>query len=93
MRAFLKHVPGQLAELTHAVQSSDVERTQAIAHRLKGTCLAFGASRMARLSAALEKLPDGATTLCADLEAEFHIFEQAVQERGSPSTPASPWNH
>jgi CheY-like chemotaxis protein/HPt (histidine-containing phosphotransfer) domain-containing protein len=93
VRAFLKHVPGQLAELTQAVHSSNAERTQAIAHRLKGTCLAFGAARMARLSAALEKLPDAAPTLCADLETEFHIVEKAVQGRVTPSTPASPWNH
>jgi CheY-like chemotaxis protein len=93
VRAFLKHVPGQLAELTKAVQSSDTVRTQAIAHRLKGTCLAFGAGRMARLSAVLEKMPEGASTLCADLEAEFHVVERAVRGRGTPSTPASPWNH
>jgi signal transduction histidine kinase/DNA-binding response OmpR family regulator len=93
VRAFLKHVPGQLAELSQAVQSSDRERAHTVAHQLKGTCLAFGAARMARLSAALEKLPASAPTLCADLIAEFHVVEKAVQGRGTPSTPASPWNH
>jgi signal transduction histidine kinase/CheY-like chemotaxis protein len=93
VRAFLKHVPGQLEELSAAVRSADAVRTAAVAHRLKGTCLAFGAGRMARLSAALEKLPDGAAALCDDLEAEFHVVAKAVEGRGTPSTPASPWNH
>jgi HPt (histidine-containing phosphotransfer) domain-containing protein len=93
VRAFLKHVPGQLAELSDAVLSADTARTRAIAHRLKGTCLAFGAGRMAHLSAALEKQPEGAATLCADLAAEFAIVAQAVRGRRTPSTPASPWNH
>jgi signal transduction histidine kinase/DNA-binding response OmpR family regulator len=93
VRAFLKHVPGQLEELRRAVQASDAVRAAAAAHRLKGTCLAFGAGRMARLSAALEKMPEGSSTLCADLTAEFGIVAKAVEGRGTPSTPASPWNH
>jgi signal transduction histidine kinase/CheY-like chemotaxis protein len=93
VRAFLTHVPSELEALTEAVHSSDADRAQAIAHRLKATCLAFGAARMARLSAALEKLPVGAPTLCADLVEEFQVVERAVQGRDRLSTPASPWNH
>jgi signal transduction histidine kinase/DNA-binding response OmpR family regulator len=93
VREFLSQVPAELAELAQAVLAADDARAQAIAHRLKATCQAFGAGRMARLSATLEELPDGATTLCTALEAEFRIVAQAVQNRRNPSTPASPWNH
>jgi signal transduction histidine kinase/DNA-binding response OmpR family regulator len=93
IREFLSQVPGELAELSQAVLSADGARAQAIAHRLKATCQAFGAGRMARLSTTLEELPDGAPTLCSALEAEFRIVAQAVQNRRNPSTPASPWNH
>jgi signal transduction histidine kinase/CheY-like chemotaxis protein/HPt (histidine-containing phosphotransfer) domain-containing protein len=93
VRAFLDQVPSELAELSQAVRASDATRAQALANRLTGTCLAFGAGRMARLSAALERLPEGAMTLCADLEAEFQVVAKAVQGRRNPSTPASPWNH
>ena len=67
---FRKMVPAQIAELEAAVNDDSSERVKALAHKLKGSCLAIGAQAMAALCAQLEPLPEGAFELLELLKNE-----------------------
>jgi CheY-like chemotaxis protein len=71
VRAFRTHVPGQIARLESAVANGDHADRKAAAHRLKGSCVAFGAQRMTELSRALEQDHEDHRTLVAELSREL----------------------
>ena len=57
VRAFLRHVPDQLAAIASALGSGDREALGNAAHKLKGSCLSVGLPRMVALCASLETAP------------------------------------
>jgi len=71
VRAFVTHVPGQVERIERAVRESDHAERRAAAHRLKGSCLAFGAPHMTELCRALEDDTSDHGKLAAELSAEL----------------------
>jgi HPt (histidine-containing phosphotransfer) domain-containing protein len=71
VRVFLEHVPGQVASIVQAASSSDAQALRLRAHKLKGSCLAVGVTRMAALCATLEADSNDAVQLAQQLEHEF----------------------
>jgi signal transduction histidine kinase/CheY-like chemotaxis protein len=58
VRLFLDRVPVQLEELGQVIALSDAPKIRAHAHKLKGSCLALGADRMAKLAAELQHVAE-----------------------------------
>src|SRR5262249_12078342 len=52
---FLELVPGQLDALARAIDAKDAAEVKALAHKLKGSCLAIAAAPMAETAEALQK--------------------------------------
>jgi CheY-like chemotaxis protein len=71
-RLFLEHAPAQLARMSRAVAEEQQGELADAAHRLKGSCFAIGAERLAQLCAELEVSPHGAS---ATLAHEYTLFE------------------
>jgi CheY-like chemotaxis protein/HPt (histidine-containing phosphotransfer) domain-containing protein len=67
VRVFRTHVPQQLRHLEQAVQCAASAEIAEAAHRLKGTCLMFGAPLMAELCLSLERGRGDLKVLCAML--------------------------
>jgi CheY-like chemotaxis protein len=55
---FLMHVPSQVESLAAAADAKDLGAVRAHAHKLKGSCCAIGARRMARLAERMQHLAD-----------------------------------
>jgi HPt (histidine-containing phosphotransfer) domain-containing protein len=69
---FVSRVPETVSGLREAVARRDGEELRALAHRLKGSALNLGASRVAEISLALEETGrTGATDRAAPLVAEL----------------------
>jgi HPt (histidine-containing phosphotransfer) domain-containing protein len=89
-RVFLTHVPEQIASIGRAVAASEASTLKAAAHKLKGSCLAVGIPRMARLCAELEEGTRDPAQIFAELERVFGRAqgELAAQVPSDP-TPSS----
>jgi HPt (histidine-containing phosphotransfer) domain-containing protein len=81
---YLEEVPSLLAALQEAVAQGDAGRVEEVAHGLKGGSAQLGATRMARLCAALQE--DGnyrdlsqAAEQVADLQGEFVHVQAALE--------------
>ena len=70
VRAFMNDVPQQLERIKQAVRCADREEVSQAAHRLKGTCLMFGAPGMADVCLNLERGSGEPNALYAALVAE-----------------------
>jgi signal transduction histidine kinase/CheY-like chemotaxis protein len=68
--AFMTHVPQQLERIEQAIRGADSKELSQAAHRLKGTCLMFGAPRMADVCLDLERGNGDPHTLCEALNDE-----------------------
>jgi two-component system, sensor histidine kinase and response regulator len=81
---FRKMVPDQIQAIERAVLQADREELKRAAHKLKGSCLAVGAIRMAPICANLEPMPGTAHELLAELKVEFEAVLAAldVEEAG-----------
>jgi histidine phosphotransfer protein HptB len=89
-KIFLQHAPTQVAALGQALDADDPERIGVTAHKLKGSCLAIGAPRMAELCALLEAGASGRAEhyaeLCRSLvQAERELSEELVSGSGPSS--------
>ena len=71
VRVFLRHVPEQLSAISKAVDSADAAGLRAAAHKLKGSCLSVGVSRMAALCGSLESSPANPHERTVQLLREF----------------------
>jgi signal transduction histidine kinase/DNA-binding NarL/FixJ family response regulator/HPt (histidine-containing phosphotransfer) domain-containing protein len=76
-KIFLKHVPDQVTSIGRALESGDRATLKSASHKLKGSCLAIGAPRMAELCAALEDGTGDAQALLTELRS---VFQQAERE-------------
>jgi CheY-like chemotaxis protein len=69
IQLFLRNMPGQLSQLTQAIEDGDFAAARAHAHKLKGSCLAIGALAMADLAEAVQRgCESGERPSVADLE-------------------------
>jgi HPt (histidine-containing phosphotransfer) domain-containing protein len=89
-KIFLKYAPAQVAALGQALEAGDSAQITARAHKLKGSCLAIGAPRMAELCALLESGTSDGSGLYAELcrslvHAERELTEQLVIGAGGTS--------
>jgi CheY-like chemotaxis protein/HPt (histidine-containing phosphotransfer) domain-containing protein len=78
MEMFVDETRSRLAALRDAIESDDPEAVAGIAHSLKGSSAAFGASRMAALAGTIEQTaadPDELLELLAELEQAFELTE------------------
>ncbi len=55
VQLFLQLVPVELEKIQQAIQSQQYEKLKLLSHKLKGSCLAFGASAMAATCLSLEQ--------------------------------------
>jgi CheY-like chemotaxis protein/HPt (histidine-containing phosphotransfer) domain-containing protein len=76
---FLDLVPGQLDEIGESIQTSNAELLKQRAHKLKGSCTAVGAKKMAELCAQLEPFPTNAAEVYDDLRATFDSVARALR--------------
>ena len=90
---YLEEVPLLLAALQEAVAQGDAGRVEEVAHGLKGGSAQLGATRMARLCAALQE--DGsyrdlsqAAEQVADLQGEFVHVQAALEAFLSETDPS-----
>jgi CheY-like chemotaxis protein/HPt (histidine-containing phosphotransfer) domain-containing protein len=83
VRAFMRVVPEQIAEIEAAIAGGDPRAVAAAAHKLKGGCLALGEATMATLCAQLEKSPDNRASLCAQLSKEFERVASRWTEKAT----------
>lgn len=84
MELFLKHVPLQLGELRDAQVRGVAPEVRAHAHKLKGSCLAIDAPRMAKVAESLQREADcgdlsGAERLVSELEERFEVVRDALE--------------
>ena len=89
---FLVGVPTALADVRRALSESRVADAGRMAHTLRGTAGAFGATRLGRLAASLEDVcgrTDGAAAdaLVDGMEAEFLAFRTILTSRLAAPTP------
>ena len=84
VRVFTTHVPGQVDRLDLAVQHGDHADRRAAAHRLKGSCLAFGAPRMTELCRALELDEGDHNHLVAELKGELERVLRGIPQPAEP---------
>jgi two-component system, sensor histidine kinase and response regulator len=87
-RVFLRSVPEQIGELEQALARSDERQRAASAHKLKGGCLAVGASRMASLCLELERGRGDGVALCAELRRELAAVAAGWEGRRERSSGA-----
>jgi signal transduction histidine kinase/DNA-binding response OmpR family regulator len=88
---FRQEVPGQLAELRHAVETGNAGALEKTAHRLKGSIASFGANAACDLAQLLENLGregkvEGSRELLARLEVELERmirFLSGLDRQGS----------
>jgi CheY-like chemotaxis protein len=81
---FLKHVPLQLAELRDAQVRGVAPEVRAHAHKLKGSCLAIDAPRMAGAAEALQHQADAgdlsrASALVSELEEAYRVVQSLLE--------------
>lgn len=85
---FLKNIPGQLAAMEGAIRCSNSADLRAQAHRTKGSCLALGASLMARTAEGIQKAAEGddlssTEALMSELRKQYDVVViQLEQELG-----------
>jgi CheY-like chemotaxis protein/HPt (histidine-containing phosphotransfer) domain-containing protein len=68
---FLRLVPGQIESIATAVSAKSAEDVRGQAHKLKGSCMAIGATSMAGVAASLEPFPENSPALIVRLRTEF----------------------
>jgi signal transduction histidine kinase/CheY-like chemotaxis protein len=81
----LNRFPGQLQELGKAIESAEPRAVRVQAHKLKGGCLALGATIMAELAEMLEKDAEagnlfGALELVGDLRTHYDNVEALLKQ-------------
>jgi CheY-like chemotaxis protein len=78
---FLEKVPSQLDALAAAIEAKNAAEVKALAHKLKGGCLAIVAEPMAEAATSLEKAGDeGDLSHAPALLAELHVRHARVAE-------------
>lgn len=88
MELFLKHVPSQLGELRDAQVRGVASEVSAHAHKLKGSCLAIDAPRMAQAAESLQRQAKAgdltrAEALVSELEARFSVVKGLLESQNS----------
>lgn len=84
---FVADVPSRLGKLRQAIDTGSCDGILREAHGLKGSALGVGASRLARLCAAIEHDArdghfDQAAARSSELEGEFTQVRGAIKDRG-----------
>jgi CheY-like chemotaxis protein/HPt (histidine-containing phosphotransfer) domain-containing protein len=85
VRLFLEHAPKQIERIRAAAVSSDSVAVREAAHLLKGSCVAFGAPKMASVCRALENNPADKHALCLELEQSYAAIAESVRHESSAS--------
>ena len=85
IKLFLEKVPSQLEALGTAIEADNAGDVRALAHKLKGSCLAIEAGPMAEIAEALQKMADartvsGATVMLADLRSRHARVDTLLRE-------------
>jgi CheY-like chemotaxis protein len=81
VRLFLEHAPKQIERIRVAAESADSAAVREAAHLLKGSCVAFGAPKMADVCRALESDPADRHALCRELEQSYAAIAASVQQQ------------
>jgi len=78
VKIFLKYAPGQVEALGRQLAAADAAGLQAVAHKLRGSCLAIGALRVAELCRALEAGDGEPSALYTELRGVFAEMERQL---------------
>jgi signal transduction histidine kinase/DNA-binding response OmpR family regulator/HPt (histidine-containing phosphotransfer) domain-containing protein len=88
---FLRLVPGQIEGIATAVGAGSADEVRAQAHKLKGGCMAIGATSMASVAASLEPFPLNAGALVVRLRTEFaYVRSELLAEISAERHDAAP---
>ncbi len=93
---FRTHMPTHMADLEKAIQGGDPLEVQHAAHKIKGSCLSFGAWKMTPLCTEIEELGkvdtlEGAPSLFQELTRALDaVEEELVAEPVTGSPPVAP---
>ncbi|HVU02039.1 MAG TPA: response regulator [Polyangiaceae bacterium] len=81
---FLRFVPGQIESIATGISQKNPNLVKAAAHKLKGSCMAIGATAMARVCASLEPSPENSAALLQTLRTEFsYVRSELLAELGA----------
>src|SRR5262249_3629364 len=80
---FLRFVPGQIDSIAEGLARQGTAQVRSGAHKLKGSCMAIGATAMARACALLEPCPPNAADILRTLRVEFaRVRAELLAETG-----------
>jgi CheY-like chemotaxis protein len=85
IQLFLEKIPGQLDALAAAIDGGDAGEVKALAHKLKGSCLAIAAGPMAEIAESFQKAGDRGDTsnmaaMLADLRARHARVDTLLRD-------------
>jgi HPt (histidine-containing phosphotransfer) domain-containing protein len=92
---FLSAFSDEWRALAGAIENADPRQTCEVAHKLRGSCAALGATHLTALCNTIEQNAraqrlDGARQLLAEMEDEFQRVRRALdQERSAPTEVAA----
>jgi len=91
---FLEHIPSYIAALAAAIERRDAKEVEERAHKIKGSCLAFGAPRMSELclniemsgrNCSLEQTPQALLQLEEEFEKVRRLLDTELHKDCTPS--------
>jgi HPt (histidine-containing phosphotransfer) domain-containing protein len=81
---FLRFVPNQIEGIARGIAARDIAQVKDGAHKLKGSCMAIGATALARVCATLEPMPENSRDLLESLRLEFsYVKSELIEELGA----------
>jgi len=85
IRLFLERLPGQLDDLQKAIESDARDQARALAHKIKGSCLALAATRMSKTAETIQRHSAAgelvvAAARLAELRGEFETVAALLQK-------------
>ena len=88
--AFMTHVPQQLDRIEQAIRGADANELSQAAHRLKGSCKMFGATKMAALCLEIERGTGDRHELHAALVSEYGNVTASLSSSAGDGQPNAP---
>ena len=91
IEAFLSDMPGQIQELKDLLAANDTHSAGRLAHSIKGAAANCGGERLRKVALTMEKAADegnldAAKSRMTELEAQFSLLRETIQQEGFAET-------